>query len=98
MINVVFVDQKNVLFLQVPGVQTFQHPQAATLGGDMEGSLIQLIDHQKILAGVEANKLLGEFLQTAELTGEVEGSVSFVIFPPEQERQNGSVGLQPVQD
>ena len=64
----------------------------------MEGSLIQLIDHQKILAGVEANKLLGEFLQAAELTGEMERSVSFVIFPPEQERQNGSVGPQPVQD
>lgn len=96
LINVVFVDKKNVLFLQVPGVQTFQYPQAATLGCYMEGSLIQLIDHQKVLARVETNKLLREFLQPAELTGEMERRVSFVIFPAEQEGLQGSVGLQPV--
>ena len=79
LINVIFVDEKDLFFLQVPGVQTLQHPEAATLGGDMEGSLVQLIDHQEILTGVETNKLLREFLQAAELTGEMEGSVSFVI-------------------
>ena len=98
LINVIFVDEKDVLSLQVPGVQTFQHPEAATLGGDMEGSLIQFIDHQQVLTGVETNKLLREFLQAAELTGEMEGSVSFVIFTAEQEGQNGWVRLQPVQD
>ena len=98
LINVILVDEKDVLFLQVPGVQTFQHAETPTLGGHMEGSLVQFIDHQQVLTGVETNKLLREFLQVAELTGEMEGSVSFVIFPAEQEGQNGSVRLQPVQD
>ena len=79
-------------------METFQHPKAPALGGNMEGSLVQLVDHQEVLAGVKSNKLLRQFLQAAQLTGEVEGGVSFVIFPPPEEGQDGSVRPQPVQD